>query len=122
MNFEYFTTKVINADLEVEDIGSCAIKAFNDEGKEFILIIETQLGTCRVFTYGPAVPDFDLAPDMVNLSFQRVEFKQNILCKIIRGFLNNPSYKITQAMECTKEEALQDCKDMIEYMKQVEMW
>lgn len=122
MNFEYFITRQVGADIDIENIGDCCIKAFNDEGLEYILIIETQMGICRVLTCGPIQVDFDLLPKSTSISFQRVEFRQGTLIKIIEGFLNNPYAKITQAIECTKEEALADCKDLIAYMNQEEFW
>ena len=122
MDFQYFTTKVVNASLSISNVGECAIKAYNDSGEEFILIVETSMGTTRTFFYGPATPDFDLAPKSVNMSFSRINFSEKTIIKIIQSFLNNPYYKITQAIECTKQEALEDCKDMLAYMDQREFW
>ena len=122
MNFQYFTTKVINAELEVDDIGSCAIKGFNDLGAEYILIIETQLGVSRILTAGPVQPDFDLLPDATDIQFQREEFNERKIGKIISGFLNNSKAQITQAFQCDKQEALDDCRDLIGYMNQADFW
>lgn len=122
MNFEYRITRQVEADIDIDNIGDCCLKAFNDEGMEYILIIETQMGVCRIFNYGPIQPDFDLLPKSTSISFQRIDFRQGALIKIIEGFLNNPYAKITQAMECSKEEALEECKDLIQYMNQEEFW
>lgn len=122
MLFEYFTTRVINADIEVENIGDCAIRACNDGGECYYLLIETQLGICRIFTYGPAMPDFDLLPKSVNCSFKRINFNEGKLAKIIKEFLNSPYSNITSAEEIEKEELLEECKDIISYMKQSLNW
>lgn len=122
MNFDYLVTCQVGATIDVENIGDCCLKAFNDEGMEYILIIETQMGVCRIFTCGPIQVDFDILPKSTSISFSRVDFRQGMLIKTIEGFLNNPYSKITQAFECTKEEALEDCNDIISYMKQVDFW
>lgn len=122
MNFQYFTTKVVNAELDIDNIGECAIKAYNDIGEEFILIIETSMGVTRILEYGPAKIDFELAPDSVNLHFSRMNFNEKVISKTIQSFLNNPYHKVTQAFECDKQEALADCKDMISYMNQSDFW
>lgn len=121
-SFEYFATRVINASLDIEDIGNCAIKACNDRGEEYYMLIETRLGQTRKFIYGPAMPDFDLLPASVNVSFNRFEFTEKRISKDIRSFLNNPFYQITQAFEISKEELLENCKDLISYMKQEIYW
>lgn len=121
-SFEYFATRIINASLDIDDIGNCAIKACNDKGAEYYMLIETRLGQTRMFIYGPATPEFDLLPASVNISFNRMEFNEKRLSKGIRSFLNNPYYQITQAFEITKEELLENCKDLISYMEQETYW
>lgn len=69
MNFPYLRVSTTMDSLEVEDIGNCSIRAFNDEGEEYILIIDTNVGITRIFTYGPIVPDLDLLPKQVNCQF-----------------------------------------------------
>lgn len=118
MNFEYYITKQVNGDIEIEDTGNCAIQAFNDKGEEYYLIIDTSLGTTRVFQYGPAVPDFDLLPKSVNCSFKRIEYSDYKVHKVIDDFLNNGYAGITQAFLIDKESALNNCRDIIEYMRQ----
>lgn len=117
MKFEYLKQVVVNADIDIEDIGNCAIKAFNDEGHEYILIVETKLGSSRIFQYGPVIPDMEELPKSTNCSFKRIQFSQSKLIKTIKDFLNNPYASITQVFEVTKEEALEDCVSFIEYMK-----
>lgn len=122
MEFEYFATRVVNASLSINNIGNCAIKGFNDQGEINILIIETRMGESRIFTYGPAITDFDTLPKSVNCSFQRVSFNEKKMQDIIRKFLNSPYSAITQAIEVSKEEALAECKGIIDYMKQEVYW
>ncbi len=122
MNFQYFATKVVNADIEVDDIGNCALQAFNDRGEEYNLIIETNLGTCRSLVFGPVSPDFDLLPEKLSIQFERFNFSQKTISKMINRFLNDPYKNITQAFTKTKEELLVDLPDLKEYMNQIDFW
>lgn len=115
MKFQYLQTITMNADLEIEDIGNCAIKAFTDIGREYILIIETRLGWTRIYQYGPIVQE-EQWPLAVNESYFKIEFNERRIKQIIEKFLNMVG--ITQAFEVTKNEALEDCKSIIEFMRQ----
>lgn len=43
-SFDYFVTQVVNATLEVDDIGNVCILARNDLGEEYYLCVKTELG------------------------------------------------------------------------------
>lgn len=122
MNFQYFVTKVVNASIEVEDMGSCAIQAFNDRGEEYNLIIETNLGVCRALTFGPVMPEFDLLPEKLHIQFERFNFSEKTVSKMINKFLNDPFKNITQAFTKTKEELLADLPNLRNYMSQIDFW
>ena len=67
--------------------------------------------------YGPATPDFDELPKSAFCSFERIEFDERKLNKKIREFLNNPKRGITQALEVDRSLAFDDCKSIINYMR-----
>lgn len=117
MNFEYFQTITLNANIEIEDIGNCAIKTFDDLGNEYILIIDTVQGWSRIFQYGPLRLDFDVLPAVVKETYNKIPFDDRKLKNIIIKFLNTDG--ITQAFAVTREEALQDCKSITKSMQQL---
>ena len=117
MLFNYFYEKRVNADIEIEDIGNCAIQAYNDDGKSFFLIIKTDLGLSSICTYGPLIEELDLLPKVVNCKFERITYKESKLKEIIDKFLNNPYNGITSAIEIDFNEALDKCIDILNYMK-----
>lgn len=117
MEFEYFYVQSINASINIDDIGNCAIAAYTDLGEVYYLVIKTLLGTTMVFQYGPLVDGSDILHKSVNCSFKRIGFKESAIQKVITNFLNNPYAKITQAVEITPEEAYENCINIIEYMK-----
>lgn len=118
MQFDYFFTHSVNGILDIEDIGNCAISAFNDIGEEYILIIDTNMGVTRILNFGPVVPDLETLPKKVNCNFSRINFSEGKIIKEINKFLTGGFSNITQAMEIDKDEALDHCRDLVEYMRQ----
>ena len=118
LSFPYFKQEIINAELEVEDIGNVAIKAFDDLGNEFVLVIDTYIGFSRIFQFGPIRADLDVIPDYCSMSYSKIEFNQRSLVKTIDAFVNRKG--VTQAVVVDKEDALGDCTDIINFMYQRE--
>ena len=116
-NFEYFFTRTAVGELEVPDVGNCVIEAGDDIGQLYYLKIDTNLGWCRIFEYGPCTPDFSELPKSVICNFDREEYNEIKLINRIKMFLNAPKRNITQAREITDEELFDSVKDIIEYMK-----
>lgn len=116
MNFEYFTVKTVMANIDIDDIGNCAIEANNDNGEFFYLIIRTTLGTTQIFEYGPTCHSGVMEKSVMS-SFKRIEFTESKVIKTIEGFLNNPYRNITQAQLMDIDEALEQCESILEYMK-----
>ena len=62
--FEYMQVVTVGAQLEVDDIGECAILARDDIGQEYYLLITTRMGQTEVIEYGPCMPDISLLPQI----------------------------------------------------------
>ncbi len=117
MEYEYFYVAQVNGTIQIEDPGNCTIQANNDDGASYYLIIETWLGITRIFEYGPTRVDVDRLLNKVTCNFTRLNYNDLKINKAIDSFLNNPHRGITSAYEITKEEALNNCKSIINYMK-----
>ena len=117
MTFDYFVERTYVAQLEIEDVGNVALVANNDEQMYFYLIIRTTMGSSQIFECGPIVPDVELLPDYTKTEFTRIDFDVKKIDKYIRNFLNNPKNKITNAEIISVEEALNECRDIVDYMK-----
>lgn len=97
MTFEYLQRIIVDAQLDVENIGECVIRGRNDLGEEFYLIIRTDMGWTEQINYGPVTPDVDILPFNISLNYARFEFNQTKLMRAIDKFLNDPKKMITQA-------------------------
>lgn len=99
MNFEYFYSLQSLDSIEIADIGNCYINAFNDNGDEYLLAIETILGFTTIIEVGP----IEIGNDF-SLYRNRFEYNDKKINKSITKFLNNAKYQITQAQEISYDE------------------
>lgn len=101
MKFEYSQRVVVEAELDIENIGQCAILARTDLGEEYYLMIRSELGDVDVVEYGPSIPDLAKFPASVVYTYDHFEYSDYKLQKRIDKFLNNAKRGITQA-ECVQ--------------------
>ncbi len=99
MTFDYLERVVVEGQIDIPNIGQCAILTRNDLGEEWYLIIKTELGWTEVIEYGPAHVDFQLLPTSVRQTYDRFEYNEGKLERIINKFLNEPKRLISQAEE-----------------------
>ena len=118
MDYEYYITHQANGLLTVDDIGNCAIEVFNDRGWEKVMIVDTYLGATRLLTYGPFSPDLERLPQTVECTLKQFPHSQATISKEIHKFLRDGYFQATQAYVSNKEEVLDKCRDLIEYMRQ----
>ena len=65
MEFEYLHQIVVGDTIDIDDIGNCAINAFNDAGEEYYLVVKTVLGWTEIFEFGPIIRDVKELPQNV---------------------------------------------------------
>ena len=87
-SFEYLQTVVVNGQLDVDDIGDCAILGRDDQGQEYYFMTFTYMGWTEIIEYGPALPDFDVLPKSVTYKYNRIEYDEYKIEKAIDKFLN----------------------------------
>lgn len=97
MTFEYLQRVVVDAELNVDDIGQCVILGRNDIGEESYLIIRTEMGWTEQISIGPVCPDIDILPFNVAILYSRFEYNQGKIERAIDKFLNDPKKMISQA-------------------------
>ena len=97
MTFEYLQRVVVDAELNVDDIGQCVILGRNDIGEESYLIIRTEMGWTEQISIGPVCPDIEILPFNVAILYIRYEYNQGKIERAIDKFLNDPKKMISQA-------------------------
>lgn len=119
MEFEYRPVQAFSALIDIENIGQCALEAFDCTQQCYYLIIRTILGESIIFEYGPIVPDINILPKSFSCSISRIEYNEGRLKKIISTFLmDNKSRSIDSVRELSMKKALDLCINPVEYMMQ----
>lgn len=117
-SFEYFYEKRVNAQLDIENTGNCAIEANDDLGNCYYLIIKTQLGQTIILEAGPYIPDLNILEKSCSICYSRIEYDERKINKVINSFLNNPYRMITQAQEIGEQEVYKNCINILDYVAQ----
>lgn len=114
MQFEYLQQITSMASLEVDDIGNTCIQCFSDFAETKVLIIKTVDGISEIISFGPVNTDVKELPDFVSYTYERMQFNQRKISKIISQFINDKI--ITQAQEIELDEAQKIVKNLIDYV------
>lgn len=114
MQFEYLYTMQATGNIDIENIGDFAISVTNDMCKEWLMIVRTEYGICQIIQYGPLLIDFDELPENVNYNYQRMEYNEGKLVRMIDKFINDPSKLATQVTEISIDDATNRIVNMID--------
>lgn len=120
MEFMYDGITQYNASIDVPNIHQVCLKATDNVGFDYYLIIRTLLGECSTLEYGPLVDGDSVLPDATSIRFERFECEDFKLKKKISSFLapkNKGKNKIVDVVEIGFEEALSEGVDLLNYMK-----
>lgn len=118
MEFEYLFQRTAVGVIDINDISSCCIEAFNDLGQCYYLLTKTECGFVKVMTFGPTMPDFPgMTPPNYEVCFKRMEYNKGKIIKEITSFLQNPKARITQAVEQSSEVAMSNFIGIADYFK-----
>lgn len=103
MVFEYLKTEQFMDSIDIDDTGNCYLQAYNDEGFEWLLSIETDLGFSKIKEVGPFILDSNVLHSNFYYYQNYFEFKEKKINKVINDFINNPRKQITQIFIIDKE-------------------
>ena len=107
VTIDYFYTTTSDAQITVDDIGTCALDCFNLIGNEYLIIITTQYGITTYLQFGPIYCDFSELPEEVNMSYKRFQYDVKKLEKLVDRYINDSKKLISQIQEIDIETALQ---------------
>lgn len=118
--FGYNSETVYSKELDIDELGQVCLEAIDSEAMCYYLIIRTSLGQSSIVEYGPLVPDVELLPDITEVKFQRIDFNELRIKKIIKTFLqprNKGKNKIEDVNQISIDEAISRGVDILGYMK-----
>ena len=116
MQFEYMCRVVVDASIDIPDIGNFCLAAHNDMGEVYYMVARTSLGWTEIFEFGPFVVDSDKLPDYCSTAYRKIEYKEKKIASIVDGFLNVPRRFISQAMVVDIDTVKEGVKDLVEYL------
>lgn len=117
MEFEYNKDLVALNSIEIENIGSFAIEASNDEGLFYYMLVRTTLGVTSIAVWGPVVPDVDLITTGYGFSYTKMDYEEKGIAKYISKYINDKNKRITHIEIIPIEDAIEQVKDMKEYLR-----
>lgn len=115
-SFEYLYTMQSTGQLDIEDLGNCAVVGYNSTMyTRYILIIKTINGKTKIVISGPHWTEIEEPCAAYSYDFQVFDFSASKIEKIIDKFLNS-KFLIDQAQEVAFEEAIKYIPDVREYI------
>lgn len=116
MNFDYLYEMQANGQISIENIGEVCLTVNDILGTEYILIIHTEYGECKVIEYGPVFITTGEPLGTLYSSLLKFQYNEGKLISIINKFLNKPKARIIQATEISLEEAKEKIKNMVDFI------
>jgi len=105
----------------IEDVANCAIRFIYGCQAELYLIIVTISGQTYFFQYGPVAPEIYTLPFKYNISFEKVQFKEEKIMKKVYKVLASTfnGFPIEAAQVIPIETAWDEFRDLKEYFTKV---
>ena len=116
MQFDYLYEVQATGSIEIEDVGNFAISITSDIYEEYFMVVVTQYGMSHIIQYGPINIEIDELPDKVCYSYQRIEYNQSRLSKIIDKYINDSYKHVTQVTLIDIEDVKSNIKDLLRYV------
>lgn len=115
-SFKYLYEMQATGELDVEDVGNCAIVGINSfQYQRHILLIKTVEGDTKVVISGPHWVELEIPCVDYSYTYQNFQFNQRKIETIIDRFLNG-KFLIDQAQVVEFDEALKFIPDVREYI------
>lgn len=115
-SFKYLYEMQATGQLDIEDIGNCAIVGMNTKDyTKYILIIKTIDGETKVVTSGPHWVELEMPCMDYSYTYQSFQFSSYKIEKMIDKFLNG-KFGIDQATCAEFDEALKHIPDIRRYI------
>ena len=115
-SFEYSYEMQATGQLDIEDIGNCAIVGYNSRQYiKYILIVKTVEGETKIVVSGPHWVELEKPCMDYSYTYQSFQFNEGKISKTIERFLNGKFY-IDQAEAVSFEDAINLIPDVRKYL------
>ena len=111
-DFDYAYDYVATAQLQLDSIGNTCIKAVNDIGDTWYLIVDTQLGVTNLTMFGPVYLEGTQLQKKFSFYKETFDYNENKICKQIEKLLNDEKKFVSQATEIDRDEAISRLKEI----------
>lgn len=106
MIFNYNATAVFLQAIEVEDPGNTALLIETEAGFDYYIYIKTVMGKTSVIKFGPIMTDVQVLIDTFTTTYQKFDYKEKVIDKIISQYINDGRKKVTNVIEIPQEQAI----------------
>ena len=120
MEFNFDSETHYNQSIDIDNIHQVCLKATDNVGFDYYLIIRTLLGECSTIEWGPLVGGDPILPDSTSIKFERFDSEDFKLKKKIKTFLaprNKGRNKIVEVIQMDYNDALDEGIDLLNYMR-----
>lgn len=104
--FNFDSQKIFAQSIEVEDIGNCALKCLNRAFDEYYVITQTVMGKTYILKFGPIQSDLGMLQAGFNLSYKKINYKEEVIEKEITLLLVDSKKEINSVEQISIEDAL----------------
>lgn len=104
--FNFDSQKIFAQSIEVEDIGNCALKCLNKAFDEYYVITQTVMGKTYILKFGPIQSDLGMLQAGFNLSYKKINYKEEVIEKEITLLLVDSKKEINSVEQISIEDAL----------------
>lgn len=120
MEFEFNNQLMPQSFVEINNLGSFAIEAFNATGAYYYYLVQTIFGQSIIASCGPVVPDIDRIPPGFSIRIDKIAFNEQRIIKGLTLFLNDKYKELVDASEISIEDAINQFRDAREYLRNLD--
>jgi len=99
--------KTFTQEIEVEDLGNCALRCTNKDFEDYYICTQTIMGKTYILKFGPVVADINELTEDFDLSYKKIDYKEKVIEREINLLVNDAKKKINQVEIIKLEEALE---------------
>ena len=120
MEFEFYKQLTAQNKIDINNIGSFALEAYNEDGVYYFYLVKSIMGQSVIASCGPIIPDLDAIPSGFSINLYKMPYNEARLSKAIGLFLNDREKQITDAREIDIEDAIEQFRDIKEYLNNLD--